>query len=179
MRMKKMKKISAVYKIVNTVTGDFYVGSSKDAMNRWASHKWSSSWKRYPNNKMYQDMQKYGVDKFRFQILAPIIPEYLKQVEQRFIEMLKPTYNSNRAYGPDVEKRKASNNRYNQSEKCKEHQKSLHQSEKYKEHQKLYRNQICYYNGETLTLDNLRTRFRRDGIPQPTVEAKKYILEEE
>lgn len=33
------EKISAVYKIVNEVTGDFYIGSSKNVKNRWADHK--------------------------------------------------------------------------------------------------------------------------------------------
>lgn len=34
-----MNKISAVYKIVNKVTGDFYIGSSKDVKRRWIQHK--------------------------------------------------------------------------------------------------------------------------------------------
>ena len=38
-------KISAVYKITNTVTGDFYIGSSKDVKQRWKEHKWPSKWK--------------------------------------------------------------------------------------------------------------------------------------
>ena len=32
-------KTSAVYKITNTITGDFYIGSSKDVKRRWAVHK--------------------------------------------------------------------------------------------------------------------------------------------
>ena len=81
--------ISAVYKIVNEVTGDFYVGSSRNVYSRWAAHKYPSTWKQHPNSLMYQDMQKYGVENFRFQILVPVMPEYLKQVEQEYIEMLK------------------------------------------------------------------------------------------
>lgn len=92
-----MEKISAVYKIVNTVTGDFYVGSSKNVKQRWAVHKGLSTWKRYPNSKMYQDMQKYEVDKFSFQITCSIMPECLKQVEQDCIELMKPKYNKNNA----------------------------------------------------------------------------------
>lgn len=30
-----MEKICGVYKITNTVTGDFYIGSSKNAKQRW------------------------------------------------------------------------------------------------------------------------------------------------
>lgn len=41
---------------------------------------------------------------------------------------------------------------------------------------KKYRNQLCFYNGETLTLNALAVRFRKAGIAHPTVEAKKYII---
>ena len=30
-----MEKIIGIYKIINTVTGDFYIGSSKDIKRRW------------------------------------------------------------------------------------------------------------------------------------------------
>jgi len=145
-------KISAVYQIINTVTGDRYVGSSKNVKKRWAQHKYPSRWKDHPNNPMYLDMQKYGVDKFRFQILAPVMPEYLKQVEQEFIEMLKPTYNTNNAKGFDVER--------------------------HKETMKEYLHQLCSYMGETLTLNTLRHRFCRAGIKHPQLEAKKYLIED-
>ena len=180
-----MGKISAVYKIVNTVTGDFYVGSSKDVKDRWVNHKCPSMCKKHPNNKMYQDMQKYGVDKFRLQILAPVMEEHLKQVEQEFIEMLKPTYNNYNAKGFDVERRKASmkkgRKKYKQSEKGKEVNRKYLQTEKGKEvlrkAQKKYYSQMCSYNGETLTLGALRTRFSKAGIPHPVLEARKYLEE--
>ena len=158
-----MDKISAVYKIVNTVTGDFYVGSSNDVMKRWASHREPSRWKKHPNIPLYHDFQKYGQDKFRFQILAPVIPEYLKQVEQEFIDLLNPTYNNNRANGWNVESRKEYHKEYSQTEKCKEAQKK-------------YQNQLCSFNGEILTLQALRTRFEKAGIPHATLEAKKYLI---
>ena len=41
-----MKKIIGVYRIINTVTGDFYIGSSKNIKQRWAEHKCDSTWKR-------------------------------------------------------------------------------------------------------------------------------------
>ena len=148
------KKISGVYKITNTVTGDFYIGSSKNIKKRWALHKIPSTWKICPNNPLYKDMQKYGVDKFDFQILEEVEVEHLKETEQKFIEKLKPTYNSIRANGWDFERKK----------------------EYDKEYFNKYNNQSCYYNGETLTLCALSSRFRRAGIEHPTIEAKKYLL---
>ena len=191
-----MEKISAVYKIVNTVTGDFYIGSSRDVKARWAAHKSPSRWKRYPNSQLYQDMKTYGVDKFRFQILAPVMPEYLKQVEQELIKMLKPSYNDRNAKGLNVEREKETIKKYQQSEKCKESQKKYYRTEKGKEvlkksrnkyfqtekgkealrkYQKKYYSRLCEYNGETLTLKALISRFLKRGIAHPTQEARKYL----
>ena len=163
-------KIIGIYKITNTVTGDFYIGSSKDVKQRWASHKKPSRWKKCSNNPLYIDMQKYGLDKFDFQILEEVEIEKLKETEQQFIETLKPTYNSNRANGWDIERRKEYDKEYH-----KEYDKSDKGKETHKKAANKYNNQLCYYNGETLTLRALRTRFRKSGIEHPTQEAKKYL----
>ena len=155
-----MKKISGVYRITNTITGDFYIGSSNDVKHRWKSHKWPSTWNRCPNNQMYLDMQKYGLDKFIFEILAEVEEEKLKETEQEFIETLKPTYNNINAKGFDFERYKKSD------EYKKSHRKSNNK----------YENQLCSYNGQTLTLNALRKRFWRAGLSNPTTEAKKYLL---
>ena len=160
-------EICAVYKITNTVTNDFYIGSSKDVKHRWIAHKRPSRWKEHANNPMYIDMQKYGVDKFDFQILEVVEPEQLKDAEQKFIETLKPTYNSNRANGWDFERYKEYQKEYKKSEKGKESNKKSCNK---------YNNQLCLYNGETLTLNALSMRFMRQGIQHPVIEAKKYLL---
>ena len=147
-------KVCGLYKITNIVTGDFYIGSSIDIKRRWNEHKRPSYWKRLPNSPMYYDMQKYGIDKFDFQILAEVEPEQLKEKEQQLIEMLKPTYNNINAKGWDAKRYK----------------------EYRKEYYKEYHNQLCFYNGETLTLDALSARFQRAGVEHYTIEAKKYLI---
>ena len=173
-------KIIGIYKITNTITGDFYIGSSKDVKHRWENHKCPSALKNYPNNPMYLDMQKYGTDKFDFQILAEVEIGQLKEKEQWFIEKLKPTYNSIRANGIDIERKKEYHKKYKKSDKHKEYQKKYQKSDKHKEYQKKYQkeyqNKICSYNGEVLTLRALYSRFRKAGIEHPAIEAKKYIL---
>ena len=158
-------KISAVYKITNTITNDFYIGSSKDVKLRLAVHKCPSTWSKCPNNPMYLDMKKYGVDKFAFEVLEVVEAEKLKEKEQNFIETLKPTYNNINANGWDIE-------RY------REHQIEYYQQnrETLREYQNKYNNQLCCYNGETLTLNALKQQFRRAGIAHPTAEAKKYLV---
>ena len=147
-------KISAVYKITNAITGDFYIGSSKDVKHRWATHKCKSTCKIHSNNQLYLDMQKYGTNKFVFEILTEVEEDSLKEKEQQFIQTLKPSYNNRNANGCDIERIKKS--------RRKSH--------------KEYNNQLCNYNGETLTLCALSTRFRRKGINNPTTEAKKHLL---
>lgn len=147
-------KISGVYKITNTATGDFYIGSSNNIKRRWASHKWTSTWNEHPNNPMYLDMKKYGVDKFELQILAEVEIDSLKEKEQQFIELLKPIYNNRNANGWDTERHKET------------HRKSSNN----------YENQLCNYNNEVLTLATLSMRFIKAGIEHPTLEAKKYLL---
>ena len=158
-----MEKICGIYKITNTITGDFYIGSSKNVKQRWAHHKCKSKWNEKPNNPMYQDMQNYGVDKFAFEILEVVEIEKLKEVEQKFIETLQPTYNQMNAKGLNIERRK----KYEKSEKRKESNRKSSNK---------YYNQLCLYNGETLTLCALYSRFWRKGIPHSTIEAKKYLL---
>ena len=174
------ENISAVYKITNTITGDFYIGSSKNVKSRWKDHKKPSTWKNNPNNPMYLDMQKYSVKKFEFQILEEVEPESLKETEQQFIETLKPTYNNYRAKGLNIERYKEHKREYCQQnrEKVIEYQKEYYQQNRKKviEYNKEYNNQLCCYNGENLTLNTLAMRFYRAGIPHPKIEAKKYLV---
>ena len=173
-------KISGIYRITNTITGDFYIGSSKDVKRRWREHKRQSRLKQHPNNPLYQDMRKYGVDKFELEILEEVEIEKLKEMEQQFIETLKPTYNDRNANGLDIERHKESQKEYHKTERYKEYQKEYKKTERYKECNRKavnkYDNQLCFYNGETLTLCALSTRFRRRGIDHPVIEAKKYLI---
>ena len=175
-----MQKIYGIYKITNTITGDFYIGSSKNVKRRWESHKWPSRWKQYPNNPLYQDMNKYGLENFAFEILAEVEVEKLKETEQQFIEKLQPIYNNYNAKGWDIERYKESqkkaSRKYEKTEKRKKYKKEYEKTDKRKKYKKEYDNQLCFYNGETLTLCALKARFMSQGIEHPQIEAKKYLI---
>ena len=198
-----MNKICGIYKITNTITGDFYIGSSKDINRRWTQHKRPSRWNDNPNNPLYLDMRKYGIENFVFEVIEEAEENFLKEKEQQFIEMLKPTYNQMNAKGLNIErqkeykkeyhktekykeynkkyeksdKRKKYKKEYNKSDKRKKYNKEYQKSDKRKKYNKEYNNQLCFYNGEILTLCALSARFRRAGIPHPQIEAKKYLLQ--
>ena len=175
-----MNTISGIYKITNTITGDFYIGSSKNIKNRWREHKCQCTWNKCPNNPMYLDMQKFGIDKFDFQVIAEVEPASLKETEQQFIQTLKPTYNNYNANGRNIERQKKHRKEYEKTDKRKKHKKEYQKSDKGKESLKKackkYNNQLCYFNGETLTLHALVQRFWRQGLSNPTLEAKKYLI---
>lgn len=179
----KKNKISGVYKITNNITGDFYVGSSKNIKHRWIDHRSPSTWKNRPGIKLYKDMAQYGLDNFLFEIIEETTD--LKEREQYWIEHLKPSYNSRYARGWNTE-------RYIETtRRCKKEWNEIHRNENlanmkdyhytHRDEQlakmKDYNNRLCLYNGETLTLAALSIRFFRQGIPHARLEAKKYLIE--
>lgn len=150
-------KICGVYQIKNKITGERYIGSSKDIHERFMQHKRPNRWNR-EKSKLYQDFKKYGIENFDFLYLAFVEPQYLKQVEQEFIEMLCPKYNT-----------------INASMDKKETNKQWRKTETGRQNDARYKNKTCVYNGEELKFNTLATRFYRQGINQPYVEASKYL----
>ena len=154
-----MNKVSGIYKITNTITGDFYIGSSKDIKHRWVAHKSPSVWKLRPGMKLYKAMAQYGRDNFTIEVIEET--DNLREREQYYIEQLKPSYNNYRAKGLNTE-------RY----------KDWHKSHRDEQLAKMkdYCSRLCFYEGETLTLNALSIRFSQQGIPHPYMEAKKYLI---
>ena len=150
----KQEKISGVYKITNNITGDFYIGSSKNIKQRWYSHRDKIFWQQRPGMRLYQAFIKYGLDNFKFEVIEETVD--LKEREQYWIDTLKPSYNNIRANGFDIERHKETNRRAS----------------------KEYGNRLCLYDGETITLNALSLRFHKQGIAHSTLEAKKYLLNE-
>lgn len=148
----KENKIAGVYKITNNITGDFYIGSSKDIKQRWANHKSPSKWKPHSGMKLYQAFIKYGLNNFTFEVLEETAD--LHNREQYWIKQLKPIYNNNRAKGWNTDRYKEAHKRYTKD----------------------YCSRLCLYNGETLTLNALSNRFYKQRISHPTLKAKEYLL---
>ena len=182
--------MKGIYKITNVITNECYIGSSNNIERRFAEHKSPNRWKRFPNVSLYININKYGINSFKFEVIEEIDNiAQLKVREQYYINEYKPVYNKMSAYGRNAYKQKEIWKRYRQSEKGKEYHKKYEQSDafkerrkkyyhtdEYKEYAKKYRNQLCEYNGEIISLEALRSRFRRTGITSPTAEAKKYLI---
>lgn len=81
-----------VYKITNTVSGKFYIGSSTlNVYYRWDDHKSQLRTGIHANIHLQRAWDKHGQDAFTFEVL-----EYCNNVldrEQFWIDTLQPTYN--------------------------------------------------------------------------------------
>lgn len=182
-------KISGVYQIINTITGDCYIGSSVDLERRKQQHFRESVWRDKPNKQLYKDMKQYGKDNFLFKPIQLCDPEELKKYEQIAIEKYNPQYNirdactgmSKEEYNKQYYKEHADNIKQYYKQYYKEHADSIKQDHKenadsIKQYNKQYRNQQCLYENELISLNALRIRFAKKGIEHPTQEAKKYLI---
>ena len=194
-------KISGVYEIVNTITGNCYIGSTVDLEKRKREHFRESTWKQKPNKPLYKYMKQYGKNNFLFRPIWLCVPTELKKYEQIAIEKYNPKYNirdactglSKEEYRKQYYKEKADSIKQQMKQYRKEHTDSIKQYRKEhadsikqyrKEHadsikqkNKQYDNKQCLYENEILTLCALKARFIKKGIEHPTLEAKKYLIQ--
>lgn len=147
-----------------------YVGSSKDLYQRMTGHRKNikKGYSKISNNhsQCQKDLYQF-LQTNQFTVEFQLTDDF-RQKEQELIEKYNPRFNQKRAF-TGLGKAKGREIEYN---------KDLYQ--KYKEdisnRHKHYNHQVCIYNGETLTLNCLSKRFERQGIPHPTLEAKKYLI---
>lgn len=93
-----------VYKVVNDIDDQIYVGSTQQSLaKRWGDH--ISAAKTGCKIKLYDLMEKYGSEHFKIILLANIECNSIAQ-EQIQIDQLKPTLNVRRAFiTPEVKVR--------------------------------------------------------------------------
>lgn len=92
--------ICGVYKIENSVTGDTYIGQSISIKSRWRKHKNHLLKNKHHSKYLQRAYNKYGKEAFTFEILSETtIPESLNVIEQVFMNIYSPPYNSCPASG--------------------------------------------------------------------------------
>lgn len=90
-------KISGIYKITNTITNDFYIGSSIDVNKRFLQHLNKLLNKTHRNCYLQRSYNKYGKETFIFELLYKCPKEYLIILENKCIEVFNPKYNLKRS----------------------------------------------------------------------------------
>jgi group I intron endonuclease len=98
---------SGIYKIINKINGNFYIGSSVNIQNRWNNHiKSANGVGKYP---IHNAIRKYGIENFEFTILESCSTDELMKKEQKFLDAvvgLPNCYNiANFAHAPMLGKK--------------------------------------------------------------------------
>lgn len=75
-----------VYQILNTVTGHFYVGSTKNFEYRWKKHRGDLVGNRHKNSHLQAAWNKYGEENFIFRIIEKCSPDKMREAEQFYID---------------------------------------------------------------------------------------------
>ncbi len=80
-----------IYKITNKINGKVYIGlTRKDLKNRIRQHKFRR--KERPNHPLYNSMNKYGIDNFKFEAICSSLDiKYLGELEIFFIKLYNST----------------------------------------------------------------------------------------
>lgn len=82
-----MEKICCVYKLTNTVTGRFYVGSTINFHSRIKYHHFSHQ--HNPNKELGADIEKFGWDAFKVEILERCTRDNVRERERFYIDSLR------------------------------------------------------------------------------------------
>lgn len=99
---KNNSNISGIYKITNIVNNKFYIGSTYCFLSRKNHHFNSLLHNKHVNKYLQNAYNKYGVNNFKFEILAKCPKEYLLKLEQWFIDTQKPNYNFQKTAGSNL-----------------------------------------------------------------------------
>lgn len=85
--------VCGIYKITNQLTGQIYIGQSVNIADRFKQHiKCGLGIDASSTNKLYNNMQEYGVWHFTFELLQKCLRDKLNEKERFWIEM----YQSNK-----------------------------------------------------------------------------------
>ncbi len=91
---------TGIYKILNRVTGKFYVGYATDIQNRWYGHKSKLRRNLHPNKYLQHVWNKYGENSFEFIIVEECSRDKLCEREYFHITLCKST---DRTIGYNIE----------------------------------------------------------------------------
>jgi len=85
--------ISGIYKIINNKNGHFYIGSSSNLEYRRKEHLKRLKSNKHHSRYLQNAWNKYGKECFDFEIIEECENDKLLELEQFYLDKLKPEYN--------------------------------------------------------------------------------------
>lgn len=86
--------MQGVYLITNAITGARYVGQSRNIERRIMEHKTPNASLRSKSKLFADDIKKYGIHNFKFEILEECDSNSLLEAEKKWIKLIQPEYNT-------------------------------------------------------------------------------------
>lgn len=80
-----------IYKITNLQTGKIYIGQSRNIKQRIIEHRCP---KPKHNRRLHEDMERFGLENFSFEVVEECEPNCLNERELFYIKTLLPYYNT-------------------------------------------------------------------------------------
>ena len=77
--------VSGIYRIINVVSGRFYVGSSESIYRRFEAHRRHLRAGKHTNVGLQLSWSKHGESAFKFEILQRVEPDGLRLLERRIL----------------------------------------------------------------------------------------------
>jgi group I intron endonuclease len=85
---------TGIYKILNKISNNFYIGSSSSNLSgRWSTHKYYLKKGKHHSQPLQRAYNKYGLDVLEFIIIEECEPEKCIEREQYYIDLYDPEYN--------------------------------------------------------------------------------------
>ena len=88
-----MSGYCGIYKITNTITGDYYIGSASNIQRRLYVHRWHLVNNSHHSVYLQRAWNKYGEQAFEFKVLLLCNVERKLSIEQGLLDLFKPVYN--------------------------------------------------------------------------------------
>jgi len=106
---------SGIYEIINKRNGHRYIGSAKNLIKRWVTHKWALNRNKHHSIYFQNAWNKYGRDAFEFNVLITCPTDLLIYYEQQFINQIIPEYNIAQIAGSSLGVKATNETKYKQS----------------------------------------------------------------
>lgn len=85
--------MQGVYLITNAITGAKYVGQSVNIERRFMEHKTPNASMKSKSKLFQDDIKKYGIENFKFEVLEECDKDDLLKTEKKWIKEIQPEYN--------------------------------------------------------------------------------------
>lgn len=122
-------RLAGIYKILNTASGKFYVGSSVNVESRIFKHLSFLRRSIHNNAHLQAAFTLYGEDAFEYSLIEACSPDQLLVREQHYLDTLQPSYNICRVagntlgvlHGPEAKRKMSAANMGNKRMLGKQH----------------------------------------------------------